>query len=184
MNARSEFFSRASAPGTSRRSTPGIGQQIVGLLVFLGAAFAVAAIGGLSSAANVDGWYVTADKAPWSPPNWLFGPAWTFLYTAMSVAAWLVWRTRDRRAPKAIRVYAVQLALNFLWTPVFFGLYPFLGSAALWIALGIIVALIGAIIWTILVFRPISGWATLLLTPYLAWVLFATTLNIYMAFNN
>lgn len=182
MEAHPESFNRASAP--SKRGAPGTGTQIIVLLLFLGAAAAVAAIGGLSSAANVDGWYVTADKAPWSPPNWLFGPAWTFLYTAMSVAAWLVWRTRDRRSPRALKAYAIQLTLNFLWTPVFFGLYPFLGSTALWMALGIIVALIGAIIWTILVFRPISGWAALLLTPYLAWVLFATTLNIYMAFNN
>lgn len=184
MEAHSESFSRTGASGSSKRGTPGTGAQILGPLVLLGASFAVAAIGGLSSASNVDGWYVTADKAPWSPPNWLFGPAWTFLYTAMAVAAWLVWRTRDRRAPKALKVYAVQLTLNFLWTPVFFGLYPFLGSAALWIALLIIVSLIGAIIWTIALFRPISGWAGILLVPYLAWVLFATTLNAWMAFNN
>lgn len=184
MEAHSERFSRAGAPGTSTHGTPGIGAQIIALLVFLGASFAVAAIGGLSSASNVDGWYVTADKAPWSPPNWLFGPAWTFLYTAMAVAAWLVWRTRDRRSSKALKVYAVQLTLNFFWTPVFFGLYPFLGSAALWIALGIIVALIGAIIWTIVLFRPLNGWSAVLLLPYLGWVMFATTLNAWMALNN
>ena len=62
--------------------------------MFLAASALVAGLGGLATASNVDGWYATADKAPWSPPNWVFGPVWTVLYTAMAVAAWLVWRSR------------------------------------------------------------------------------------------
>ena len=105
-----------------------MGPQVLGLLVFLAASALVAGLGGLATANNVNGWYATADKAPWSPPNWVFGPVWTLLYTAMAVAAWLVWRRRAEGTRPALTAYAVQLVLNLLWTPVFFGLYPVLGT--------------------------------------------------------
>ena len=63
---------------------------------------------------NVTGWYAAADKAPWSPPNWLFGPVWTVLYTAMAVAAWLVWRSDSPSRGPSLVVYGVQLALNLV----------------------------------------------------------------------
>ena len=68
------------------------GIQAAGLAGFLVASLLVAGLGGLASAANVNGWYAPADKAPWTPPNFVFGPVWTVLYVAMAVAAWLVWR--------------------------------------------------------------------------------------------
>jgi benzodiazapine receptor len=161
-----------------------MGPQVLGLLVFLAASALVAGLGGLATATNVNGWYATADKAPWSPPNWVFGPVWTLLYTAMAVAAWLVWRRRGEETRRALTAYAVQLVLNLLWTPVFFGLYPALGTPALWIAFGIIVALAVAVAVTILYFGPISRTAGLLLLPYLAWVVFASSLNLWAALNN
>ena len=161
-----------------------MGPQVLGLLVFLAASALVAGLGGLATATNVNGWYATADKAPWSPPNWVFGPVWTLLYTAMAVAAWLVWRRRGEETRRALTAYAVQLVLNLLWTPVFFGLYPLLGTPALWIAFGIIVALAVAVAVTILYFGPISRTAGLLLLPYLAWVVFASSLNLWAALNN
>lgn len=161
-----------------------MGPQLLGLLVFLAASALVAGLGGLATATNVNGWYATADKAPWSPPNWVFGPVWTLLYTAMAVAAWLVWRRRGEETRRALTAYAVQLVLNLLWTPVFFGLYPVLGTPALWIAFGIIVALAVAVAVTILYFGPISRTAGLLLLPYLAWVVFASSLNLWAALNN
>ncbi|HSO17757.1 MAG TPA: TspO/MBR family protein [Arthrobacter sp.] len=161
-----------------------MGPQVLGLLVFLAASALVAGLGGLATATNVNGWYATADKAPWSPPNWVFGPVWTLLYTAMAVAAWLVWRRRGEETRRALTAYAVQLVLNLLWTPVFFGLYPVLGTPALWIAFGIIVALAVAVAVTILYFGPISRTAGLLLLPYLAWVVFASSLNLWAALNN
>ena len=160
------------------------GPQLLGLLVFLAASALVAGLGGLATATNVNGWYATADKAPWSPPNWVFGPVWTLLYTAMAVAAWLVWRRRAEETRPALTAYAVQLVLNLLWTPVFFGLYPVLGTPALWIAFGIIVALAVAVAVTVLYFGPISRTAGLLLLPYLAWVVFASSLNLWAALNN
>lgn len=160
------------------------GPQLLGLLAFLTASALVAGLGGLATADNVNGWYATADKAPWSPPNWVFGPVWTLLYTAMAVAAWLVWRRRTEKTRPALTAYAVQLVLNLLWTPVFFGLYPALGTSALWIALGIIVALAAAVAVTVLYFGPISRTAGLLLLPYLSWIVFAASLNLWAALHN
>jgi len=168
-------------PATGRR-TPGA--QLLGLLVFLAASALVAGLGGLATANNVNGWYATADKAPWSPPNWVFGPVWTILYIAMAVAAWLVWRRRSDVTRPALTAYAVQLGLNLLWTPLFFGLYPALGTPALWIAFGIIVALAVAVGVTVLYFGPISRPAGLLMLPYLTWIVFASSLNLWAALNN
>ena len=149
------------------------------LVALLAISFGVAALGSIVTAGNVDGWYADAAKAPWNPPNWLFGPAWTLLYTLMSVAAWLVWRRGG-----SLKWYVIQLVLNAIWTPVFFGLYPVIGASALWIALAIIVALDVAVLMTMLRFWKVSKLAAWLLVPYWAWVLFATTLNAALAVLN
>ena len=149
------------------------------LVALLAISFGVAALGSIATAGNVDGWYASAEKAPWNPPNWLFGPAWTLLYTLMSVAAWLVWRRGGSLKP-----YVIQLVLNAIWTPVFFGLYPVIGAPALWIALVIIVALDVAVLLTMLSFWRTSKLAAWLLVPYWAWALFATTLNAALAILN
>lgn len=178
--------SLAAGSGRQERAAEkrALGPQLLGLLVFLAASALVAGLGGLATASNVDGWYATADKAPWSPPNWVFGPVWTALYTAMAVAAWLVWRSRAEGTRPALTAYTVQLVLNLLWTPVFFGLYPVLGTPALWIAFVIIVALAVAVAVTVLYFGPISRAAGLLMLPYLAWVVFASSLNFWAAVYN
>ena len=157
---------------------------MVALLLFLGASALVAAFGGLATANHVNGWYATADKAPWSPPNWVFGPVWTVLYAAMAVAAWLVWRSRAPGSKAALTAYGVQLGLNLLWTPVFFALYPALGTPALWIAFGIIVALAVAVAVTVVLFGPISRTAGLLMLPYLSWIVYASSLNLWAALHN
>jgi len=155
------------------------------LVAFIAISFAVAALGSIATAQNVDGWYATAEKAAWNPPNFLFGPVWTVLYTLMSIAAWLVWRERSRVDVKpALIMYVVQLVLNALWTPVFFGLYPFIGTPALWLALVIIVGIDLTVLLTMLRFWKVSRLAAWLLVPYWAWVLFATTLNAALAVLN
>jgi translocator protein len=158
--------------------------QFAALLAFLAASALVAWLGSQATINNVSGWYAAADKAPWSPPNWAFGPVWTALYAAMAVAAWIVWRSRSASRRTALTVYFVQLALNLAWTPVFFGLYPAWGSAALWLALGIIVALSLAVAATVLLFGPIRRTAGVLMLPYLSWVVFAASLNLWAAANN
>jgi tryptophan-rich sensory protein len=173
-----------AAPAGTGRQQYSAGVQAAALIGFLVASLVVAALGGLASAANVTGWYATADKAPWSPPNGVFGPVWSVLYTAMAVAAWLVWRKRTSRTRPAMAVYALQLVLNLAWTPAFFALYPALGTAALWLGLAIILALITAVTVTVLYFGPISRTAGLLLLPYISWLVFAASLNWWAAAHN
>jgi tryptophan-rich sensory protein len=160
-------------------------RSILALLAFLAISFAVALLGTIATLDNVDGWYASATKVSWNPPNGIFGPVWTLLYTAMSVAAWLVWRRRATMSVRpALTAYIVQLVLNAFWTPVFFGLYPFIGAPALWIGLVIIVALDVAVLITMVRFWRVSRPAALILIPYWAWVLFATTLNAGLAVLN
>ena len=162
-----------------------LGRDVVMLIAFIAISFAVAAVGSLGTAGNVDGWYASAEKAPWNPPNFLFGPVWTVLYLLMSVAAWLVWRRRHSVDVRpALTAYVVQLVLNSIWTPVFFGLYPAMGPVALWIALAIIVLLDIAVLVTMLRFWPVRKASAVMLIPYWAWVLFATTLNAALAVLN
>lgn len=124
-------------------------------------------------------WYARLDKPPWTPPGWLFGPVWTALYLGMGVAAWLVWRSgtgTDRTV--ALTIFGVQLALNALWTPVFFGLHrPGIGLLVI-LTLGLTVAATVLLFWRI---RPLAGG---LLVPYLLWVAFATALNASIWWRN
>ncbi|MAT17981.1 MAG: TspO protein [Leifsonia sp.] len=174
----------ASTSEISQR-TPSRTRSALALVAFLAIAFAVAAFGGLSTAGNVDGWYAAAEQPAWTPPNAVFGPVWTVLYTLMSVAAWLVWRAPDTVARRrALGLYVAQLAVNAVWTPVFFGLEPFLGAPALWIALVIIVVLDVLVIATLIRFAPLSRLAAAFLVPYLLWALYATTLNAGLAALN
>lgn len=167
----------AHAPTTTRRPLPDW-LALVGLLV---ASYGVAALGGLASASNVDGWYADADKPPLTPPDWLFGPTWTLLYGLMAVAAWLVWRRREH-APAATRValtlWWVQLGLNLAWTPVFFALEQ------LWLGLAVIITLDVVLLVLILRVRHLSRVAAGLLVPYLVWIVFATWLNAGVAWLN
>jgi tryptophan-rich sensory protein len=118
------------------------------------------------------GYYASLAKPPWSPPGWVFGPVWTLLYLMMAVAAWLVWRQGGWRAQRGpLMFYLLQLVLNALWTPVFFGLR----SPGL--ALAVIVLLGAAIVLTARAFRSVSHAASWLLVPYLFWVVFAAALN-------
>ncbi len=114
-------------------------------------------------------WYEALHKPSWNPPAWLFGPAWTLLYTLMAVAAWLVWKRVGFSRPLVL--YFVQLALNAAWTPIFFGAHQ-LG----WALIEIVVMWV-TILLTLLSFRRVNPTAGWLFVPYLVWVSFATCLN-------
>lgn len=122
---------------------------------------------------NIRTWYEVLPHPPLTPPNGVFGPVWTILYVAMAVAAWRVWRSPDIlvRQRRALIWWGWQLAVNALWSPIFFGLHrPFA-------SLCVILVLDGLIAATIAVFRPIDRIAAWLMAPYLAWCVFATYLN-------
>lgn len=118
------------------------------------------------------GYYASLAKPSWAPQPWIFGPVWTLLYLMMALAAWLVWRRggwRVQRGP--LSFYMLQLALNALWTPLFFGLRnPGLALLEI-VLLGVAIVLTGR------AFRTVSRTASWLLVPYLLWVVFAAALN-------
>lgn len=117
-------------------------------------------------------WYERLAKPAWRPPNWLFAPVWSLLYLMMAISGWLVWRRAGfSGAAGPLALYALQLALNAAWTPVFFGLHR------IGLGLATIVALWLAIAATIVAFYPVEALAALLLVPYLTWVSFAAALN-------
>jgi translocator protein len=118
-------------------------------------------------------WYAMLSKPPWLPPPTWFAPIWTVLYASMGIAAWVVWRERYHRGRNAaIAVYAIQLLLNALWTPLFFGLNN-IGAAlfevvALWLAIG----------WTLREFARVSVVAAWILVPYFLWTTFAAAMTL------
>lgn len=128
-------------------------------------------IGSLFTAPSIPTWYASLSKPQFSPPNWVFGPVWVTLYAMMGVAAYLIYRSEDRGP---LRIFAAQLALNVLWSAVFFGLHSISG------ALLVIALLWAAIAWTILSFLKASRNAAYLLIPYILWTSFAAVLNYYL----
>lgn len=164
------------------RSKPTVAYQIgVGLLL-LAVVAGIALVGSLATIPNTDGWYASVQKAPWSPPNWVFGPAWSVLYLLIALGGWLLWRTgwtpgENNAARPALTLYAVQLGLNALWTPVFFAGYPLVGQGAWWGAMVIMIVLIVSVVGLIVSSARWSKLAAWLFVPYLLWLLFASTLN-------
>ena len=121
-------------------------------------------------------WYAGLAKPAFNPPNWVFAPAWSLLYICIALAGWHIWRA-DKSAPLK-PLWIGQLILNFLWSPVFFGLR--LPGPALVVIL--------ALLATILVFIArawnrdrIAAW---LFIPYAAWVAFASLLNAAIVWLN
>jgi translocator protein len=131
-------------------------------------------LSGFATQSSVKTWFLTIEKPFFNPPSWVFAPVWTILYIMMGIAFGLIWSSnyKDKEfLKKAMIVFGIQLALNALWSILFFGLCnPFL-------ALIEIVLLWLFIFETIKVFKPIDGLASKLLYPYLAWVSFASILN-------
>ena len=134
--------------------------------------FLVIVVGGglaIGSVTVPGGWYQALEKPPFNPPNWIFGPVWTILYVFIAVAGWRVWRS-DPQGP-ALKVWVLQLLLNFAWSPTFFRLH----QVAL--ALAIVAALLVSILVFIALARRVDRPAAWLFVPYAAWVAFATLLN-------
>jgi len=157
----------AAGPPTSVR--PAGKRSALSLAGWLAACFAAAGMGSLFLPGE---WYAQLRKPSWNPPNWIFGPVWTALYTIMAIAAWLVWRCGGFTAQrKALSLFLLQLLFNALWSPLFFGLrlpgLALLDLLLLWLAL----------VATVVFFwkaRPLAG---AMLLPYLGWVSFAGALN-------
>jgi tryptophan-rich sensory protein len=144
--------------------------DLMGLAFWIVLTFGVAAF---ASQFEPGAWYQTIAKPSWTPPGWLFGPVWGLLYLAMSVSAWLIWRQRSTvKATVPLTLYLVQLALNGLWSWLFFG-HQMIGTALVdIIVLTLLIAL------TAMMFFRIRKAAGIMMLAYFLWVSFATTLNL------
>jgi benzodiazapine receptor len=147
--------------------------QVAGLALFLTICITAMIAGAIVTTPNVTTWYKELVSPPWTPPPWLFGPVWTILYIMMAVSAWLVWmRAEASNTRWPLTLFGIQLVLNVVWSWLFFGIKnPNF-------ALVEILVLLVAIALTIISFWRISRTAGLLLVPYIAWVMFATSLNV------
>ncbi|MFS8063549.1 MAG: TspO/MBR family protein [Luteimonas sp.] len=146
-------------------------RQILGLVGWFVVSFTASAIGAVASI-QAESFYSQLVQPSWAPCSAIFGPVWTVLYVLMAIAAWLVWRSGGFRAnPTALSLFGVQLALNALWSWLFFawhrGAWAFADIVVLWV---LIVATLVSF-WRV---RPLAG---SLIIPYLLWVSFASALN-------
>ena len=149
-----------------------LSRNLFSLFAFIILCLGVSGIGAAVTVTSVDTWYQTLEKPPFNPPDWVFAPVWTTLFTLMGIAAWRVWLLRTSRPTgKALAVFALQLLLNIGWSLLFFGLQR------IDLALVEIVILLGAIIANTIIFWRVDRVAGLLFVPYVAWVAFATILN-------
>ena len=139
-----------------------------GMLVFFIALCHLAGIiGSFFTFEAIPTWYAMLQKPSFSPPNWVFGPVWTTLYTLMGIAVYIVWQKRG----KGVRLFWIHLFFNALWSILFFGLQNPL------YALVEIVVLWALLLATMMLFFRTSKTAGWLLVPYLVWVTFASVLN-------
>ena len=147
-------------------------RQYVGLLVSLAICLGVAQLGSLFTRPEIPNWYASLAKPAWNPPNWVFPVVWTTLYVMMAVAAWLVWKAAGfAGARPALSLFAFQLALNVVWSALFFRMHQpgwaFVEILVLW----------ALILATVVAFWQVRQAAAWLMVPYLAWVAFAACLN-------
>lgn len=146
-------------------------KKILGLACWLLLSFAAAAIGAVASV-QAASFYQQLAQPAWAPSASVFGPVWSVLYAMMGVAAWLVWRQGGwRQQGGVLTLFVIQLAVNALWSWLFFawhhGALAFADIVLLWLL--IVTTVVG--FWRA---RPLAG---ALLLPYLGWVSFAAVLN-------
>ena len=146
-------------------------------LIYAASIIVVLIVGGLiGTSIGPATWYTEIRKPPFNPPNWVFGPVWTLLYIMIGTAFARVY-LRDPGG-KAVKIWVVQMLLNWAWTPLWFGLHQ------MWLAFAVISALWIAIVSFIVVARRTDRLAAVLFVPYLAWVSFAALLNGSIAYLN
>jgi tryptophan-rich sensory protein len=111
-------------------------------------------------------WYITLNKPTFNPPNYIFGPVWTILYTLIGISLYKIWIKKG-----SLKLFWIHLFLNAIWSPIFFG------AKNLGIAFVVIILMWVSLIFLIKNFYKIDKYASYLLTPYLLWISFASFLN-------
>lgn len=147
-------------------------RNIIALAICIAIPLITGGIASLVTSSNIESWHAYLEKPVFNPPNWLFGPVWTTLYILMGISLFIIWKKPDSAQRKsALRLFFVQLLLNFAWSFIFFYFhqtgFAFLEIIVLWIA----------ILLMIFSFHRLNRWAAYLQFPYLGWVTFASVLN-------
>lgn len=148
------------------------------LILFLALNFGALAIGGFFTGSGVPSdWYQDLNKAPWTPPGWVFGAAWSTIMICYSIFLALLWPKVSNKS-YLVKLYVFQWLLNVSWNPIFFYFH--------WVITGLIVisTLTTLIAYFFLFYRPYFKNGVLLLLPYLIWLMIATSLNGFILFNN
>jgi tryptophan-rich sensory protein len=153
--------------------------KIIKLLFLIIICEGVGLLGTIFTLPSITTWYMALNKAPFNPPPWIFGPAWTTLYFLMGLSWFLLLQKKLKKQKNFLVIlFTVQLFLNFLWSVIFFGMHlpliAFVEIIFLWISIALL----------IVDFWKYSKPAAVLLIPYLCWVSFASVLNLFVALLN
>ena len=136
-------------------------------------------VGALSGSGGDNGWYQALVKPDFTPPSWTFGVVWPVLYLLLGLSLAMILHARGARGrPRVIVLFLLQLALNFAWSPVFFGWHDVSNALAILTALVIMNLVLVVLAW------PVRRLASLLLLPYLGWLVFAAYLNFEIVARN
>ncbi|MCL4354729.1 tryptophan-rich sensory protein [Patescibacteria group bacterium] len=148
-------------------------KNILRLIISIAICQSACLIGALFTVSSIENWFNLLNQPSFRPPNWLFGPVWTTLYTLIGISLYWIWTagTEKKEVKDALKLFAIHLALNASWSIVFFGMHNIFLSLVNIIALWILIVMV------MFKFYKINRKASLILLPYLAWVSFATILN-------
>jgi benzodiazapine receptor len=147
------------------------------LILFLIVTFSASFTGGLVSISFKEPWYSSLVKSNYNPPDWIFAPVWTTLYVMMTLAIWFFWHSKKRDV-NTIYIYFIHIVFNATWSIVFFGLHQ------IFLALVVLVILIGLIITLIIRYKRVNFVSYYLMIPYLLWCCYALFLNINLLILN
>lgn len=153
-------------------------KSYIKLLIWILLLMLIGSVIGCLAKSSVDTWYQTLSRSPLTPPDFVFGVVWTILYAVIATSGWLVWGEKPCASKLVKILYMLQLILNWMWTPLFFR-YHLIGPALTCLATIIVLV-------TILIVKAYENLSkvSLLLTPYLLWLVFAGYLNFYIWLYN
>lgn len=148
------------------------------IVIFLVLNFVALGIGGMFTGAGVSSdWYQEMSKAPWTPPGWVFGAAWTTIMICFAVYMAQLLSLHIEKKP-ILMLFGLQWVLNTAWNPIFFyGQQVLLGLICI-VLLSLVVA------YFFFKYQKMLKWKTVFIAPYLIWLCIATSLNAYILFNN
>ena len=151
--------------------------KILSFIILAIATFSASIVGGIATYSFKEPWYSTLKKSSFNPPDWVFAPVWTTLYLFMTIAIWSAWHKNTKNVD-LIYLYFIHLLFNTTWSIVFFGLHQ------IFLALVVLVILIGLIITLVIRYKRVNFVSYYLMIPYLLWCCYALFLNFNLLMLN